>query len=85
MRRPLFLPRAGYRLRRLRDAARMLPLFGGGLFLLPILSAPAATRVGDTAPDGIYLFTVWAGLIAAAAVLSRHLRPDEAEPADEDD
>lgn len=85
MRRPLFLPRAGYRLRRLRDAARLLPLFGGGLILLPILWSPAETQGPDTAPDGLYLFAVWAGLIAAAALLSRHLRPDETDPADEDD
>ena len=85
MRRPLFLPRARYRRRRLRDAARLLPVFGAFLFLLPILWSPATTMLNDTAPDGIYLFAVWAGLIAVAGVLSRHLKPDDADPADEDD
>ena len=85
MKRPLFLPRAGYRRRRLRDAARLLPLFGAFLFLLPILWSPATTRGSDTAPDGIYLFAVWAGLIAAAFLLSRHLGGDDAGRADEDD
>lgn len=85
MKRPLFLPRASYRRRRLRDAARLLPLFGAFLILLPILWSPASTRGSDTAPDGIYLFAVWAGLIAAAFLLSRHLGGDDAGQADEDD
>ena len=85
MRRPLFLPRARYRRRRLRDAARLLPVFGAFLFLLPILWSPAATAVRDTAPDGIYLFVVWAGLVAVAAMLSRPLRGDDTGPADADD
>ncbi len=85
MKRPLFLPRARYRRRRLRDAARLLPVFGGFLFLLPVMWSPATTAGSDTAPDGIYLFAVWAGLIAVAALLSRHLRADDAGPADEDD
>ena len=85
MKRPVFLPRARYRRRRLRDAARLLPLFGGFLILLPILWSPATTRFRDTAPDGIYLFAVWAGLIVLAFLLSRHLRADDAGPADADD
>jgi hypothetical protein len=86
MKRPLFLPRARYRRRRLRDAARLLPLFGGFLFLLPILWSPATTEGRDTAPDGIFLFMVWAGLVVAAGLLSRHLRADdEAGLGDEDD
>ena len=83
--RPLFLPRARCRRRRLRDAARLLPLFGAFLLLLPVLWSPATTTVRDTAPDGIYLFVVWAGLIVVAGLLSRHLRADDAGPADADD
>ena len=85
MKRPLFLPRARYRRRRLRDAARLLPVFGAFLILLPILWSPATTQGSDTGPDGIYLFAVWAGLIALAFVLSRPLGGDDAGPADEDD
>ncbi|MGQ0564544.1 MAG: hypothetical protein ACT4OK_05670 [Gemmobacter sp.] len=85
MRRPLFLPRARYRRRRLRDAARLLPLFGGFLFLLPVLWSPATTAARDTGPDGIYLFAVWAGLIVVAGLLSRALRGDDEGSADEDD
>ena len=67
---PLFLPRPEYRLRRLVDAARLLPLFGGFLWLLPILWGPQETAARDTARDGIYLFVIWAVLIGAAATLA---------------
>ena len=66
----LFLPRPSYRLRRLADAARLLPLLGGFLWLLPILWGPGETSARDTAPDGIYLFVVWAILIGLAALLA---------------
>lgn len=74
MRRPLFLARSGYRRRRLNDAARLVPVFGAFLILLPILWAPAETASRDTAQDGLYLFGVWAGLIGVAALLARGLR-----------
>lgn len=75
---PLFLARRAYRQRRLADAARLLPLLGGFLFLLPILWNTQATPAADTGSGGIYLFAVWAGLILAAAVLARMLgRQDE--------
>ncbi len=80
-RMPLFLRPASYRLRRRRDAARMLPFFGAFLFLLPILWAPAETEARDTAPDGIFLFASWAVLIVLCAVISRTL----SAPSDEDD
>lgn len=72
---PVFLARKGYRARRLTDAARLLPVAGLLLFLLPILWQPAATPAGDTASGWIYLFSVWAGLIAVAFLLSRRLMP----------
>lgn len=77
---PVFLERDSYRQRRIRDAARMLPVLGAILCLVPLLW----TR----GPDGIrnstallYIFGVWAGLILAAVLLSRLLRPD---PGDSD-
>lgn len=85
---PMFVGEARYRRRRLRDGARMLPVFGAFLVLLPILWAPALTERRDTAPDGIYLFAVWAGLILVAAVLARPLsRTDEdtASPGPDED
>ncbi|MBK5946686.1 hypothetical protein CCR83_09625 [Rhodobacter veldkampii DSM 11550] len=76
---PLFLARRSYRRRRLMDAARLLPLLGLVLFLLPVLWRPAATAEPDTARGGLYLFIVWAGLILAAYGLSRGLGPALAE------
>ncbi|SNX73373.1 hypothetical protein SAMN05878503_11552 [Cereibacter ovatus] len=84
-RAPLFLARRGYRRRRLRDGARMLPLFGAFLFLLPILWEPAASERRDTAPDGIYLFVVWALLILVAAAIAPRLRDEAREDEAEDE
>jgi hypothetical protein len=72
---PVFLARKGYRARRLTDAARLLPVAGLILFLLPVLWQPAATPEGDTAAGWVYLFGVWAGLIVLAYLLSRGLMP----------
>jgi hypothetical protein len=81
VRPPLFLPRPEYRRRRLVDAARLLPLFGGFLMLVPILWAPAGVQGRDTARDGIYLFAIWAVLVALAAWLAPRLADaaDDAE------
>ncbi|MCU0902001.1 MAG: hypothetical protein MUC82_16165 [Cypionkella sp.] len=78
---PLFLRPASYRRRRQRDAARMLPFVGIFLMLLPLLWAPQDTSQRDTAPDGIYLFVIWALLIVCAMLISRAL----AAPGDADD
>jgi hypothetical protein len=81
--RPLFLAPEGYRTRRLRDAARLLPLVGLFLFLLPILWHPAATPEPDTAGIGLWLFAVWFGLIAGAAALARRLAAARPEAGDD--
>ena len=70
---PEFLARDGYRLRRTMDAARLLPVFGTFLFLLPVLWAGGQSRGGY-----IYLFAIWIGLIVIAAVLSRRLKEPKA-------
>ena len=70
---PLFVAPRSYRRRRLRDAARLLPVLGTFLFLLPILWSPGQTERQDTAPDGIYLFLVWGVLIEIAGFLSGRL------------
>ena len=72
-RSPVFLARRAYRLRRLRDAARLLPLAGAFLLLLPILWAPGPQATRDTAWDGIYIFAIWGLLILAAALLAQGL------------
>jgi peptidoglycan/LPS O-acetylase OafA/YrhL len=72
---PLFLARAVYRRRRLRDAARLLPVLGLLLMLLPALGRDSS---GDVR-DAIYLFVLWALLIAAAAVLAPGLSATDSE------
>jgi len=81
-RAPLFLARAVYRKRRLRDAARLLPLLGFFLLLLPLLWKAAPGRgAGQTV---VYIFGVWAGLIGLAAYLAPGLaRPDTDDQAED--
>jgi hypothetical protein len=80
--RPLFLARGTYRQRRLRDAARLLPVMGALLWMIPLLWPRGA--------DGqlvslalLYIFGVWAGLIALTLILSRALRTDDDIPGPE--
>lgn len=74
--RPLFLARAVYRRRRLRDAARLLPILGLLLLMLPALGQES----GDHRRYAVYLFATWAGLIAAASLLAPGLRVSEGDP-----
>lgn len=87
MRRPLFLARRAYRLRRLTDAARLLPVVGTFLVLLPVFWRGANGEAPGTVAGGVYLFAVWAGLILVAAVIARRLGRAEAQhdtpPADD--
>jgi hypothetical protein len=78
------LERRGDRLRRLRDAARLLPFLGVILLAMPLLWTPSDGPGHDTADTGIYLFLAWAGLIAAAAVLGRALAEGPAEGGGQD-
>lgn len=83
-RRPVFLGRIPYRRRRLRDAARLLPVFGLVFLLLPILWSPAqGLRV--LSRDLVYLFAVWLGLIAVAAAFAPGLSRDEGPPDGDED
>lgn len=90
---PLFLARRPYRQRRVMDAARLLPMVGGVLFVLPVFWSGDPFRAGSTAWGGLYLFAVWAGLIAGAALLSGRLGriaaeeapPPPAPPGEEED
>ncbi|MGL4311193.1 MAG: hypothetical protein ACRCSU_11965 [Paracoccaceae bacterium] len=73
-RRPVFVARASYRLRRRIDALRLLPFVGGFLVLLPVLwRIGQAEDAPPTARGTVYLFVVWAGLVLAAGILSRGL------------
>ena len=69
---PVFLERQGYRRRRLMDAAKLLPIFGAALFAVPLLW-PDVPSGDDTEPVRLsgamlYVFSVWAILIALAAL-----------------
>lgn len=81
--RPLFLARAPYRRRRLRDAARLLPVLGVFLFLLPLLWT-AEGRVSLNAGDVVYFFSVWLVLIALAAAFAPGLRGGAGADEEED-
>ncbi|MCK0143135.1 hypothetical protein [Aliiroseovarius sp. F20344] len=64
-REPLFLARQSYRKRRIEDAARLLPLLGVILFLLPLM---VGGEVGSMRLA--YVFTAWFLLIFSAGILS---------------
>jgi peptidoglycan/LPS O-acetylase OafA/YrhL len=80
-RAPLFLARAVYRKRRLRDAARLLPLLGVFLLVLPALW----TKPASGGADWVYVFVVWAGLIGLAFALAPGLAEPKSGQPDEDE
>jgi hypothetical protein len=74
---PLFLERRSYRQRRLMDAARLLPLLGVLLWLVPLLwpqgggqPVPAQVDAVSTSSAILYIFGVWIVLALAALFLS---------------
>lgn len=74
----LFLERQSYRRRRVKDAARLLPLLGAALFAIPLLW-PGPDDAGAVTPvrmsDAIlYIFAVWAMLIAVSALIGIRAR-----------
>ena len=75
--RPDFLEPGRYRLRRLLDAAIVVPVVGLVLWLFPIVRAPASSEELDTVWGIIYLFVVWIGLIAVSFYLSRGIKRAE--------
>lgn len=68
----MFLEREPYRRRRLTDGARVLPVLGFVLILLPALWSISGTS--GTAGEAVYLFVLWILLIGVAALISRPLR-----------
>ena len=77
---PPFLARDSYRLRRLMDAARFLPVFGFVLTLLPLMRDDPANGATSVAGEGVYLFAVWLALIAGTFLMTRGLRRVFAPP-----
>lgn len=70
-RTPLYLERETYRRRRIMDAARVLPVLGFVLILLPVLWTQGGQM--GTAGEAVYIFILWFVLILSAALLSRPL------------
>ena len=70
----IFLERQSYRRRRLADAAKLLPLIGFVLILMPILWADEARTSGGI----IYLFSVWAILFVSRGLSGTE--PEHFEP-----
>ena len=89
--RPVFLERQSYRQRRLIDAARLLPILGVLLLAVPLLWPEGSEfELGEgSAGQGlpvsqamIYIFSVWAGLAIASALLVWRLSVEEVERLD---
>lgn len=78
--RSIFLERANYRRRRIADAARAVPILGGVLVMLPLLWPEAEGDGGvGTVSAFLFVFGIWALMIAVAALLSRWLKHDQKE------
>ncbi|MGC1506203.1 MAG: hypothetical protein WA782_18945 [Sulfitobacter sp.] len=75
---PLFLERQSYRLRRLMDAMRLLPLLGVALWMVPLmwpLPDEANGRDGVAMSTALqYLFGVWLILVVMRWLLWRKTR-----------
>ena len=81
--RRLFLERRTYRLSRLQDAARLLPILGLILIFGPIFISDDTEAVGALGGRLIYFFAIWLVLIVLTAVVSRALMsgaPSDDEP-----
>jgi len=63
----VFLERRSYRRRRLMDGSKLLPVLGAVLFLIPLLwlISPASDQSVPASRAYVYVFVVWAFLIAA--------------------
>lgn len=70
---PVFLERQSYRRRRAVDAARVLPLIGLLLWLVPLLWAEEGDAAVRSSSAIIYLFGVWGLLVLGAVRLSSRL------------
>ncbi len=73
----LFLARDSYRQRRLRDAARMLPVLGAVIWLLPLMWQRGPQETGGMAAAVVFVFAGWTLLIILTALIARKLRPDD--------
>jgi uncharacterized membrane protein YhaH (DUF805 family) len=73
---PVFLARASYRQRRLRDATRLLPVVAAVLMMVPLLWSQSDGLGQPTSAVLIYMFVLWFIVVVIAALLSRLIDPD---------
>ncbi len=78
---PVFVQRSTYRRRRLADGARLLPVLGTVMILIPLLWRQEGDT--ETLRDGArtawvmtYLFLVWLALAVISGIMSRFLGGD---------
>lgn len=73
---PVFLQRASYRQRRLRDGAKLIPFVGIILLAIPLSwsGGEGGEKIGSSAL--LYVFGVWVLLIILTALLSSRMRSD---------
>ena len=82
---PIFLQRASYRQRRLRDAAKLMPFAGMILWAIPLAWA-RGDGSNDMGTAGlIYVFGVWVLLIILTALLASRVRGESRAQDDSED
>ena len=82
----LFLERRSYRMRRMMDAIRLLPVLGLCLWLVPVLwprSADGADAAISTSTALMYIFSIWMGLGLISWVLWLRTRRSVAGQSDQ--
>lgn len=81
---PVFLHRATYRQRRVRDAAKLLPFLGLVLWAIPLTWASDAREAPIGASGVVYVFGVWLILIVLTAVFASKVRVSTQDEGDSD-
>lgn len=71
---PMFLERDGYRRRRIADAARIVPVFGGILIMVPLIWVKGPEGGITTVQAFLYIFGIWAIMVGLAAFMSPLLK-----------
>ncbi|SFE31204.1 hypothetical protein SAMN04488523_106156 [Sulfitobacter brevis] len=83
-RSPIFLERRSYRVRRMMDAVRLLPVLGLALFMVPLIWPVPSDDPSETMPMSTaleYLFGAWMFLVLAGWLLWRRTGAHAADPA----
>lgn len=72
-RSPQFLERDTYRYRRAVDAARLLPVLGVMLWLIPAVWSQSPDAQTPLSQAMLYIFLVWLGLIVLCAIVASRI------------